>query len=70
MKAFEHGEQIKAIFWTDNEQVISGQGSCKKIEIIMEAGQCSGVPWAVAIHEDGRIFKHNLAMATTVEVFE
>lgn len=70
MKEFTQGQKIKAIFWANGEQLISGEGTTQEIEIVMENGQMVGVPWARAIHKDGRIFKHNLALVESVETFE
>jgi hypothetical protein len=40
---------------------------CKSIEVVMESGQMSGVPWARCEANNGRIFHVNLANIEFVE---
>jgi hypothetical protein len=76
---FKSGQKLKAInyehtsFRVGEPTILSGQSTLNTvvdIEVVMELGQASYVPWAVVKYVDGSIFKENLAMAHGVEYFK
>jgi len=69
---FFEGQELTHLWWDGtelmNSEVKSGQNGVVSIKVSMEAGQMSGVPWAVVFHKDGRCTKHNLALVSGVEL--
>ncbi len=69
MIKFEDGQKLTSIIWDTGggESTLEvDTAGCLDIEVSMENGQMAAVPWAVAKMSDGRIFKHNLALASSV----
>ena len=63
---FYEGQMLKAIFWPDGTDITTGNGDCQSIKVLMEKGQMSEVPWALATFKTGdeiRQHKYNLAHA-------
>ena len=64
---FFEGQELLAIWW-DDAQVDKNVGGVVSITVSMESGQMAGVPWAAVLFADGRIIKHNLALASGVDL--
>ncbi len=60
---FSNGQSLKAIYFTDGEDVIAGDDTT--ITVIMENGQMLGVPWAL-VEGIGGVQKWNLALVLGV----
>ena len=64
---FFNGQRLNAIYWEEGAQCVVGQG-VTGIEVVMENGQMSKVPWAIVFRENKRCDKYNLALAEGVEL--
>ena len=64
-KIFENGQKLSALFFP-NEHNISVGKNVLDIEVVMECGQMSGVPWAYVTYADGQRQKWNLALCEGV----
>lgn len=71
---FKNGQKLKEVFWNESSVVVRDKALsedfpyCVDIEVVMESGQMSGVPWAVATFSDGTIRKYNIALAGGVSL--
>ncbi len=64
---FFEGQSLSKIWWEEGEAVVGNKGMVS-IKISMECGQMAAVAWAVAIYEDGRCCKHNMALVSGCEL--
>jgi hypothetical protein len=51
---FYEGQEVKAIFWPNDDRVEVGQFGVEKIVVVHECGQMAGVPW-FAVYKNGKI---------------
>jgi len=69
---FFEGQVLSHIWWDGTElmhsEITVGKNGVVSIKVSMECGQMAGVPWAVVFYDDGSCTKHNLAMASGVEL--
>ena len=67
---FEEGDEVQALYWRGDKQVVVGCNGVEKIAIVMEDGEMAGVPWFV-VWKNGKIAaKHNGALVESVEMKE
>jgi len=70
---FYKGQKIRSIFWAHDEGVLTaGVDPCESITVVMENGQCAGVPWFLITYTDSNRgpTKFNGAMVGGVVIFE
>ena len=80
MDQFKNGQKLSRIFWDDDDFVEVGklteefyfidgekkEDVCVGLEVLMENGQMTGVPWAVGKFESETTVKYNLALVAGV----
>ena len=81
MSIFQEGQKLKAVWGpeesdgvslgavVDASEAVHESWRAKNIEVVMESGQMSAVPWALCHMENGRVLKMNLALMERVELF-
>jgi hypothetical protein len=67
---FTEGERLKAIDFCDDSIIAVGENGVYMIQVVMESGQCAGVPWLAVLNENcDMVSKWNAAAVRGVVYF-
>lgn len=64
------GVKLRTVFWSNEESVSVGRGSCVSITVREQPGQMGMVPWAESVTKNGQTYLYNLANVEGVAVLD